>query len=176
MIWPQHIPTTPPLPSHEHFPPLEPVQPSPELEPIGPEVRKHAPYSHDRVGAWMQQPVVTCLLEQSLQDLLELLSVHSISGLPVVDEQGALLGMVSQSDVAAFLSGSQDEQLLGRTTVEQIYSPTVHSVGPQATLHEVVGLMLREHVHRLPVVQEGRLMGLVSTLDVLRVLRDFRLV
>ncbi|MBN9416991.1 hypothetical protein ABS71_05030 [bacterium SCN 62-11] len=174
MIWPHHIPTTPPLPGHEPFPPLQPVQATPELEPIGADLRKHAPYSRDRVGAWMQQPVVTCLLEQTLLELLELLSVHSISGLPVVDAEGGLLGMVSQSDVAAFLSGS--EAALSRATVEQIYSPTVHSVGPQATLHEVVELMLREHVHRLPVVQEGRLMGLVSTLDVLRVLRDFRLV
>ena len=162
----------PPAPSSEPFPPLVPVVAADEPGKVESEVGTQSRWTSDQVGAWMQQPVVTCLLEQTLDELLELLSLHRISGLPVVDERGNLLGMVSQSDVAAFLTG---QPWRPDTTVAQLYSPTVHSVEPEAKLREVVARMLREHVHRLPVVRSGKLVGLVSTLDVLRVLRDQRL-
>lgn len=144
----------------------------------------------------MQSPVVTCLPDQNLGELMELLSVHHISGVPVVDPEGALLGVVSQTDVAAYLGGIYTEQarsghgyhqgrlayynpleqqvdpLLRQSTVAEILSTTVHCVSPQASLHEVTEIMLREHVHRLPVLEGGKLVGLISTLDVLRILRD----
>lgn len=173
MIWPHHIPTMPPAPTSQPFPPLAPVVAAEEMRGVESDGQPQAGWSSDRVGAWMQQPVVTCLLEQTLGELLELLSLHSISGVPVVDDEGNLLGMVTQSDVAAFLSG---QPWSPDTTVAQLYSPTVHSVEPEAGLREVVARMLREHVHRLPVVRSGKLVGLVSTLDVLRVLRDQQLI
>ncbi len=198
MIWPHHIPTMPPTPHLEGHPPLEPITVSSPLEPVDPNLprpaRKALP--PDRVGAWMQQPVVTCLPQQNLGELMELLSVHNISGVPVVDEEGGLLGVVSQTDVAAHLGGLYGEQarsghgyhqgrlayfdaqnlqaetILRKSSVAEILSSTVYCVSPEATLHQVVELMLREHVHRLPVLDQGKLVGLISTLDVLRILRD----
>lgn len=198
VIWPHHIPTMPPAPHTENHPPIEPISLCDQLQSVGPELPRQGAPRHlpDRVGAWMQQPVVTCLPQQNLGELMELLSVHNISGAPVVDEEGALLGVVSQTDVAAYLGGIYGEQTrsghgyhqgrlayfnpidpqidptLRRSTVADILSTTVHCVSPQASLHQVIELMLREHVHRLPVLEDGRLVGLISTLDVLRILRD----
>lgn len=188
----------PPAPHLDSHPPVEPVRANEPVEPAGPGVPRHprSSSSPDRVGAWMQRTVVTCLPQQNLGELMELLSVHNISGVPVVDEEGAMLGVVSQTDVAACLGGLYGEQtrsghgyhqgrlayfnpqdpqadpLLRLRTVEEIYSTTVHSVSPQATLHEVIELLLHEHVHRLPVLEDGKLVGLISTLDVLRIMRD----
>lgn len=188
----------PPAPHVENHPPIEPISSSQPLEAIGPDLprQSHRHLPPDRVGAWMQQPVVTCLPDQNLGELMELLSVHNISGAPVVDQEGSLLGVVSQTDVAAYLGGLYGEQtrsghgyhqgrlayfnpldpqvdpLLRQSKVADILSTTVHCVSPQATLHQVVEVMLREHVHRLPVLDDGKLVGLISTLDVLRILRD----
>lgn len=197
MMWPQQIPTFPPLPETAAHPALEPVATCAPLRPLGgqPEARNQSSGTQDCVEAWMQQPVVTCLPEFNLGELMELLSVHHISGAPVVDDEGNLLGVVSQTDVAGYLGGLYGEQarsahgyhqgrlayfnafdpevdhLLRQRTVQEIYSSTVHWVAPEASLQEVMDLMLREHVHRLPVLREGRLVGLISTLDVLRILR-----
>jgi len=188
MIWPHHIPTFPPTPETPAHPPLEPVAGCSPLRPLGYESaeKRQASYAQDRVGAWMQQPVVTCAPDDNLGELMELLSVHSISGVPVVDADGNLLGVVSQTDVAAYLGGLYGEQsrgghpqvdsLLRQRKVEEIFSPTAHCVSPEANLHQVVEMMLREHVHRLPVLLEGKLVGLISTLDVLRILRDRHIV
>jgi CBS domain-containing protein len=146
----------------------------------------------------MQGVVATCGPEQSLGELTELLSLHQISGAPVVDDQGNLLGVVSQSDVAAYLGGLYSDEIRGAAgfyqgylgrfssadpavlrlletqSVRDLLTPLVYSIGPEASLDEVIDLMLSQHVHRLPVVDQGKLVGLVSTLDVLRFVRDWR--
>lgn len=198
MIWPHHIPTMPPAPHTDQHPPIEPISGCEHLKAVGPDLphQKHKNQPPDRVGAWMQQPVITCLPQQNLGELMELLSLNHISGVPVVDEEGAMLGVVSQTDVAAHLGGLYSDQarsghgyhqgrlayfnpldpqvdpLLRSTSVGEILSTTVHCVAPDASLHQVIEVMLREHVHRLPVLQDGKLVGLISTLDVLRILRD----
>jgi len=201
MIWPQQVPTFPPLPSTDPNHPIVPIQPVQAVQ--APETHQHpplpphpAPSDPLSVAAWMQSVVITCSPEQSLGELMELLTLHHISGAPVVSEEGQLLGVVSQTDVAAFLGGLYGTEIRGASgfyrgvlgsfrtldpaaqslleseTVANLLSPHVHSVTPQANLNEVVDLMLREHVHRLPVVDQGRLVGVISTLDVLRVFRD----
>ncbi len=191
MIWPHHIPTFPPVPGTEPEIALHPVV---EAEPLTPLTAHN--YSQAEVGAWMQPVVVTCTPDQTLGELMELLSLHQISGAPVVDGQGTLQGVVSQTDVAAYLGGlytreirssqgfhqgrlshfkpvnPQARELLETTHVAELQSHTLHCVSPRASLKSVIEVMLREHVHRLPVVQDGKLVGLVTTFDVLRILRN----
>lgn len=199
MIWPQQLPSQPVVADLNQGKSVAPIQPPNVIdaeEPAQPAIGR--PPAQHSVGAWMQSVVATCSPDQTLGELSEMLSLHQISGAPVVDGAGKLLGVVSQSDVAAYLGGLYTEEiraaagfyqgLMGRIssadpavrglletqTVENLYTPHVHAVSPEATLDEVVDLMLQEHVHRLPVVQDGKLVGLVSTLDVMRVMRDRR--
>ena len=67
-------------------------------------------------------------------------------------------------------SGREDysPELLGRETVGQWMTRGVVSVAPSATLRDVCSLMLRESVHRVVVLEHGRLRGIVSTMDVVR--------
>ncbi|MBS2038843.1 CBS domain-containing protein [bacterium] len=194
MIWPHHIPTFPPLPATDGEQPLHPVE---RIAPADPPSPRN--YSRKQVGMWMQRVVVTCTPEQTLGELMELLSLHQISGAPVVDEKGVMRGVVSQTDVAAYLGGlytrevrsaqgfhqgrlshfnplePRVRELLESTHVSELQSTTVYFVSPEDSLDQVMDIMLREHVHRLPVIEEGRLVGVVSTLDVLRILRNQRL-
>lgn len=200
MMWPQQIPLhaakclfdpSTSVPKVQESAATPPVRQAPDPLPV-------SPWASDLAGHWMQALVATVSPEQTLGELAELLSLHQISGAPVVDEEGRLLGVVSQSDMAHYLGGLQSDEvrpssgfyqdrlgrftpldpavreLLTRKTVAELFTPHVHSVSPDATLDDVIGLMLREHVHRLPVVLEGKLVGLISTFDVLRVVRDER--
>ena len=199
MIWPQQIPSVPQTPPSDPGMTIAPLRRSPPLEVEDEtEPRQDLPGPDHHVVGWMQGLVATCGPEQTLGELTELLSLHQISGVPVVDDEGTLLGVVSQTDVAAYLGGLYSDEirgaagfyqgLMGRIsssdpgvralletrTVEQLLTPHVHYVSPDATLDEVIDLMLNQHVHRLPVVRKGKLVGLVSTLDVLREIRDQR--
>lgn len=200
MMWPQQIPSVPQKPPPDPGMLVAPVYPSRPLSVDDQLQEEPQPrtFSPDSVYHWMQNVVVSCGPEQTLGELSELLSLNQISGAPVVDDQGQLLGVVSQTDVAAYLGGLYTGEirggagyyqgLMGRIssadpgvrglletkTVQELLTPHVCSVTPDASLDEVMDLMLHDHVHRLLVVDQGRLVGVVTTLDVLRVLRDLR--
>ena len=112
-----------------------------------------------------------------------------VSGLPVVDAGGRLVGVITEGDLLAraelgtekkrarwleflFGPGRSAEDFVhshGRR-VEEVMTRTPITVVPSAGLDAVVGLMLDKRVKRLPVVEEGRLIGIVSRADVLRAL------
>jgi CBS domain-containing protein len=109
-------------------------------------------------GALMTREVVTAGPLTPVDELTRLLLDHGIGGMPVVDERGAILGMVSGFDV---ISKS------GQTTAE-IMSRGVVSVSEDAGVEEVVSLMGLHGIRRVPVVTDGRLVGIISRSDLLR--------
>jgi CBS-domain-containing membrane protein len=117
---------------------------------------------------------------------------HRISGLPVVDSAGRVVGMVTEGDLLRrvelgtggrtpgwlsqfFAPGRAAEDYVrthGRVICE-IMTQSVISVAPDTSLAEVVQIMESQQVKRLPVLQDGKLVGIVSRADLLRAL--FRL-
>jgi CBS domain-containing protein len=114
---------------------------------------------------------------------------HRISGLPVVDAKGKLVGIVTEGDFLRrgelgtqnrrsrwleFLIGpgrlaTEYVRACGRK-VEEIMTPNPHTIAANTELSEVVRLMERHRVKRLPVVQDGKLVGIVSRSNLLRAL------
>ncbi len=105
----------------------------------------------------MTRDVVTVRADTPVQEAMELLVKHRITGLPVLDEAGRLTGVVSESD---FISKRGER-------VADIMSPSVVTVDPYRRLAEVGEILLRHGIRRLPVVEAGRLVGLVSRRDLL---------
>jgi CBS domain-containing protein len=101
---------------------------------------------------------VTARPDLPVRDAADRLVYHRVSGLPVLDGAGALVGVVSEADV------------IGKrgATVGEIMSREVVAVAPDARLEEVAALMTRRRVNRVPVVHEGRLVGILSRADVVR--------
>jgi CBS domain-containing protein len=114
---------------------------------------------------------------------------HRISGLPVVGPDGAVIGMVTEGDLLRRIeTGTQRrhshwlEFLIapGRLAreytdanarkVSEVMRVDVVSVAPRESLREVVRLMEHHHVKRLPVIEAGRLVGIVSRADLVRAL------
>lgn len=139
------------------------------------------------VESVMQRAVVTLHPESSARDAECLLAEHRIGGAPVVDDAGRVVGVLSQSDLGrleaerpstaaagAFFSDVDDYRDIGTlpaaasvVPVARLMSQDVLSVAPGATLAEAARRMRERRVHRLLVVEDGALRGVVSAFDLL---------
>ncbi len=118
------------------------------------------------VNAVMVRDVVCVARDLPISNLEDLLVQLGISGAPVTDDDGRPVGMISKTDlVAAHRRGG----LTAETRVGDLMMPMTFSVGTDETLAKTAGLMAFEGLHRVPVVnRDGRVIGLVAALDVLR--------
>ncbi|MGH3083897.1 MAG: CBS domain-containing protein [Gaiellaceae bacterium] len=138
-----------------------------------------------RVESLMSRDVVTVASETTLKEVAALLSRHRISGVPVCDADRQVLGVVSEADILrqeegrpprsstgllSWLFESDDESLAkvgARTAGEAMTSPAI-TIDPGRPVSEAARLMLERQVNRLPVVREGKLVGIVTRADLVR--------
>ncbi|QRO00468.1 CBS domain-containing protein [Archangium violaceum] len=126
----------------------------------------------------MVRNVIAVHPDTSLRTATELMLEHAISGIPVVDEAGLLVGMLSKTDLvrhqldeesADSVTLPSDQHVLEDTTVEDVMTRQVLTVPAGASLAEAAKVMAIAGVHRVPVVAPGgALTGLVTTSDLVR--------
>ncbi len=92
------------------------------------------------------------------------MTVGKISGLPVVDTDKSLIGMVTEFDLVRALRANKD---LAATSVDELMTRDVISVRTDTPIDEVMEILERERILRVPVVSEGNLVGVVSRSDIL---------
>lgn len=113
---------------------------------------------HLKVGGLMTGQVVSAAPAASFKDVAKLLVEHDITGVPVVDEDDRVLGVVSESDLLAHRE---------RTARELMTAPAV-TVHAEQSVADAARLMVRRGVERLPVIdEEERLVGIVTRRDLL---------
>lgn len=106
----------------------------------------------------MSRDLVAILPAATFRELVELLARHRISGVPVVDEGGRLVGVATEADVLA-RSGA---------TVADIMTRQVLTVTEDTPIEDVGRLLARERIRRVPVVRGEKVLGIVSREDVVR--------
>ena len=129
----------------------------------------------------MTSDPITLTEQATIEEAADLMRERNIRHVPVVDQGGALAGMVSDRDLGYLdlgrLIGDEGADGVRRhlaTPVASVMTPEVITVGPDDDLGDVVDLMLENRVGAVPVVQDvsGRLVGIVSYVDLLRAFRD----
>jgi tRNA nucleotidyltransferase (CCA-adding enzyme) len=113
--------------------------------------------------ALMSSPVRTIRPDCTIQEAQRVLLRYGHSGLPVVDEAGALAGIVTRRDIDIALHHG-----FGHAPVKGYMPRTVRTITPTTALSEIEDLMVKFNIGRLPVMQADRLVGIVSRTDVLR--------
>jgi CBS domain-containing protein len=112
-------------------------------------------------------PVVVAV-DATLEEAAELIHLYAISGLPVVDAAGALVGVISKTDllgVSTVVGRSVRSRPTGLRVGELMTAPAL-TVSMTATMDEAARLMIRDHVHRLVAVdEEGEPVGVLSSMD-----------
>ena len=138
----------------------------------------------------MTPEVITIHPEARVEDLAKLLAENRISGVPVLDAAGRLVGVVTQSDL---VQRSRDlelppalnildlhlfletparfqkrlEKLLG-DRVKDVMTPNPTTLAPDTPVSDIARLMTAKGVHTLPVLEAGKLVGIVGKLDLIR--------
>ena len=113
---------------------------------------------HMKAEDVMTTRVITVTENQTKQQAARLLSQHRISGLPVVNDDHVVVGVVTEYDVI----GKEGK------TVGEIMTRGVISVTPDTELEEVSHLLVHERIKRLPVLDQGKLVGIVSRADLVK--------
>ena len=142
-------------------------------------------------GDLMSRPVRQLTTWTPVRDAAAFLRRHGISGAPVINEHGRWIGVFTQNDIARFVQErikpatfgrtleSREEvtqsfptlpDQFGETPVQELMTPGMYTVFPDATLEEVVHALTAFKVHRVFVIQETgtALLGVITTMDVLR--------
>jgi CBS-domain-containing membrane protein len=137
----------------------------------------------------MTAPVIGIEPTASISDAAGLMLSRKISGLPVIRNDGTLVGIVSEGDflrrgelgtkqkrsrwleflVSPGRAADEYVQANGRR-IDEVMAADVVTVSPGASLPEIVELMTRHHVKRIPVVDDGNVVGIVTRSDLLRAL------
>ena len=123
---------------------------------------------------------VTLTARATIEEAQDLVRERGIRHVPVVDQRGALIGMLSDRDLGYLdvgrLVGEPEPAVRQRlaTPVGQVMTRDPVSVGPEAGLDEVVELLIEGRFGAVPVVETGslRVVGIVSYVDVLRAVQD----
>jgi CBS domain-containing protein len=141
------------------------------------------------VAALMSTNIVSVLPSTTLADAVRIMIANRVSGLPVLESDGRLVGMITEGDLLrrtelesegkqpswlkVFLMPARvaaDYVATHGRHVSEVMTPNPISISPATDLAEVARLMLHKHVKRLPVLEAGRMVGIISRSDVLRAL------
>jgi CBS domain-containing protein len=140
----------------------------------------------------MTKELITVSPETEIVHATKLLLENRINGVPVTDEKGKLVGILCQSDLIAqqkklpvpsfftFLDGlitltsmkqfEKQVQKIAATTVAQAMTKNPVTVQPDTSIEEVAALMVDKNFHTIPVMDEGKLVGILGKEDILRTL------
>ena len=113
----------------------------------------------------MQHHVFTAEARTTVRYVAIQMTVGRISGLPIVNQDKALIGIVTEFDLIKGLRAGKD---LGVTMVADVMTSDVITVDAEATIDEVMEVLHPERIIRVPVVSGGRLVGIVSRGDILK--------
>ncbi len=149
-----------------------------------------------KVSDIMNTDVITVTPETSVRELADLLARYKISGVPVVDTDDRVVGMVSEADVilqdadlhfphyisfldsVIYLESFHDFKERFRkafaVSVSDIMSADVISISPEASVHDAATLMADKKVNRLPVVASLKLVGIVTRGDIVQAIAEHK--
>ena len=124
----------------------------------------------------MTQPVVTVQTTTTLAEAAELLATHGFTALPVVEDDGRLVGIVTEADLIKDRMPPDPRRQYWRTrhspsasaAVEHVMTTPVESLTPGADAADAVQIMLRQHIRCLPIVDGQQLVGIVTRRDLMR--------
>lgn len=138
----------------------------------------------------MTTEVITVKKETSLKELAAILYQHHINGVPVVDDDGSLIGVICESDLirqdmrlhiptvvtlfdAVFYLEKpkrmeKEFQRISATTVGDLYTPNPVTVDERTPVDEIAGIMTKKKIYTIPVMDGDLMVGIIGKADLIR--------
>ncbi len=146
----------------------------------------------------MSSPVITLSAGDNLNTMVKLISDNNISGIPVVDDNGKLKGIVSKTDLIVYEmekefnhilevdlkliinnqdnpSGSvietvKDANSISETKIEDIMTHYVYTAGPDSNVQSIAETMGKNQIHRMIIIENDCVIGIVTSMDLLKLI------
>ena len=124
----------------------------------------------------MTEHVLTAKPDESLQSIVHLMLRNRISGMPVTDVTGAICGVITTTDLFRALGDMMIDRTFGNydhifkdknLTVADVMTKDVVTIKPESAVEEVIKLSVYKNIHLFPVVENGKLLGILGKRDVL---------
>jgi len=113
----------------------------------------------------MQRPVLATTPRASVRDIATQIVVNEISGMPVMEKTGAIVGIITEADImGALIDGKKIENL----TAQDIMSTDPITVDIDTPMDEVMRLLEKNGVLRVPVTSRGKVVGIISRRDIIK--------
>ncbi|HOI93330.1 MAG TPA: CBS domain-containing protein [Syntrophobacter fumaroxidans] len=122
-----------------------------------------------KAGSVMTKPVVFARKDTTARDITVQLLNGLYSGMPITDEEDQVIGIVTELDLLEAASEGRD---LGELTAEEVMTKDPFTTDIDTPISEVINLMREYNIIRLPVTEQGALVGIVSRCDILRKIID----
>lgn len=119
------------------------------------------------VEDYMSKKLITFSPEESILDVMESFAKNHISGGPVLDDNGFLVGIISEADCMKEISESRyfNQPILDKS-VEKFMTKKVETIQHDISIFDAAGVFHNNHRRRLPVMKEGLLVGQISRKDI----------
>ena len=111
----------------------------------------------------MTSRVISIETTGKIDEAIELMKKHNVGGLPVIDEEGKIWGIITERDIAFLFAGK-----IGGVKVSGIMSTNVVTISPKESIFMAEKTMVEKGFRRLPLVYDDKLAGIVTVMDILR--------
>ncbi len=118
-----------------------------------------------KVGDVMAKGIVTVKPEDTVKKACEIMAKHDLSGMTVM-ERGKVVGMLTQGDLVAMIARGENPS---KIKVRNIMGTKLASISPNADIRKAAEVMVENRVKRLPVLKNGRLVGVITQTDIVRI-------
>ena len=119
---------------------------------------------NEEVREIMERNVIAAEFTSSFEDVLELLLENKVGGMPIVDRDGRVVGILTERDVLHYLSSHKNFDGL----VDNYMTKGVITAEPDTTIREAMKIMVDKGIRRLPIIKDGILMGLLTSTTLLQ--------
>jgi len=128
---------------------------------------------YESVTRYMAKDLITFRPDQDINQVIESMLDHEISGAPVLNHNDELVGIITEKDcLRVIIDVAYHNQPLSQSKVEDYMTPVVKTITPEHDVLDVANEFLKSNFRRFPVVENGKLIGQVSRRDILKAAKN----
>jgi CBS domain-containing protein len=124
----------------------------------------------------MNTSVITIGKDEDIGEALRMMALNNITGLPVVDDDGALVGVITEKDILVLLRNNLEEatpdEPIGK--VGEFMTRNVVCFCPEDSLSDIAECLSTNSFRRVPILDKGKLVGIISRKDIIRHIQDLQ--
>lgn len=139
----------------------------------GVRIEEEKDYTPALVKDYMSKQLITFSPKQTVNEVVNILVYKNISGGPVVDEKGKLIGIISEGDcLKEIMRGHYNNDLTMSAVVEEAMVKSVETIKAEDSIWDAASKFLEKKIRRFPVLHDDKLVGQISQRDVMKAVEE----